>query len=343
MTMKTKRFEGRDEPVLEPGLPIIDAHHHLFDRPNFRYMFEDLLQDMALGHDVRATVYIETQAMARADGPAWLKPIGEIEFANGVAAMSASGGYGRPRVAAGIVGYADLRLGADVAATLDRALATAPERFRGIRQNTITHPSEVPYRYMSHPPDRDILKAPSFRAGFAELARRGLSFDAVVFHNQLPEIERLAEAFPETTVIVNHLGLAMAMEMGPEERQAVFREWRAHMASLGRRQNVVCKVGGLGMPFWGFGFERRADPIGYLELADAWRPYVEAALEAFGVDRCMMESNFPQDGWSCGYVPLWNALKHIVRACSSDEKAALFHRTAARAYRLAPIVDSAAA
>jgi predicted TIM-barrel fold metal-dependent hydrolase len=98
------------------------------------------------------------------------------------------------------------------------------------------------------------------------------------------------------------------------------------------------------MPMWGFGFETRETPIGHLDLADAWRPYVETGLEAFGADRCMMESNFPPDGLSCGFVPLWNALKHIVRNASADEKAALFHDTAARVYRLAGVgtVGSAA-
>jgi L-fuconolactonase len=333
--MKTKRLEGRDEPILQPELPIVDAHHHLFDRPQFRYMFEDLQQDLGLGHDVRATVYIETQAMARSTGPEWLRPTGEVEFANGVAAMSASANYGPAQVCAGIIGYADLRLGGEVAATLERNLAISPDRFRGIRQNTIAHPSEVPYRYMSHPPARDILQTPAFRVGFAELGKRALSFDAVVFHNQLPELGSLAAAFPGTQIVLNHLGLAMAMGMGNPEKKAVFEEWRTALRQLARHENVACKVGGLGMPFWGFGFHEREDPIGFLELAAAWRPYVEVALEAFGVGRCMMEGNFPQDGWSCGYVPLWNALKHITRDCSRDEQHALFSRTAQRVYRIA--------
>jgi len=332
--MTSKLLEGRDEPIIDPDIPIIDAHHHLFDRPPLRYMFEEYLADIQAGHNIVASVYIETQAMARPDGPEVLRPIGEIEFANGVAAMSASGIYGPSRVAAAIVGYADLRAGDRVSEMLDRALSVAPERFRGIRQITIEHPSEVPYRYITHRPPRGIMQSSEFRPGFRQLAKRGLSFDAAVFHNQLPEIADLADAFPDTTIVLNHLGLAMALEMDDQSRQEVFRNWRDNLHELARRSNVVCKIGGFGMPFWGFGLEKRTDPVGYVELAVLWKPYVEVAIEAFGADRCMMESNYPPDARSCGYVPIWNALKHIVRSYSADEKNALFHGTAARVYRI---------
>ena len=325
---------GRDEPILDPDLPIIDAHHHLFDRPALRYMLDDYLADARAGHKVVASVYVETQAFARPGGPEVLRPLGEIEFANGVGAMGASGVYGDCRVAAAIVGYADLRFGDAVGEMLDRALALSPERFRGVRQITIEHPSEVPFRYMTHRPPSGVLQHPQFRPGFRHLARRGLSFDAAVFHNQLPDIAELADAFADTTIVLNHVGMAMGMEMDEAARADVFSDWGRWLRELARRPNVVCKLGGLGMPFWGFGFEHRADPVSYLELAAAWTPFVAGAIEAFGAERCMMESNFPPDGRSCGFVPLWNAMKHIVRGCSADEKAALFHRTAARVYRI---------
>lgn len=332
--MTNKRFEGRDEPIIDPEIPIIDAHHHLFDRPALRYMLEDYLADTGAGHNIVASVYIETQAFARTDGPEILRPLGEIEFANGVAAMSASGSYGACRVCAAIVGYADLTAGDAVAGLLDRALETAPERFRGIRQISIEHPSEAPFRFMTHRPPQGILSHPGFRPGFAHLARRGLSFDAAVFHQQLGDIADLADAFPDTVIVLNHLGLAMAMDQNEDGKAQVFRQWRDLVREVARRPNVYCKIGGFGMPFWGFGFESSAEPIGYLELATAWRPYVETAIETFGASRCMMESNFPPDGRSCGYVPLWNALKHIVRGISLDDKAALFHGTASHVYRI---------
>jgi L-fuconolactonase len=329
-----KRFEGRDEPVLFPEIAIVDSHHHLFDRPTGRYLFEDYLSDINLGHKVVASVYVETLAMARQDGPELLRPLGEVEFANGVGAMSASGTYGPSRVAAAIVGYADLSAGPEVGELLDRAIAAAPDRFRGVRQLTMDHPDEALWRFVTNRPAPGLLHSPGFRPGFAQLAARGLSFDAAVLHHQLPEIGDLAGAFPETTIVLNHMGQALGLDRSPDERIDAFTNWRAQLQELAQRPNVVCKIGGLGLPFWGFGFERRTDPIGYLELAETWRPFVETAIEAFGVDRCMMESNFPADGRSCGFVPLWNALKHIVRDASDDEKATLFRETATRVYRI---------
>ncbi|RZL88135.1 MAG: amidohydrolase [Variovorax sp.] len=329
-----RRLDGRDEAILDPGLPIIDAHHHLFDRPAQRYMLEDYLDDVGAGHKVIASVYVETLAMARTQGPEVLRPLGEIEFANGAAAMSASGLYGPCRVAAAIVGHADLRLGEQVAPLLDRCIAAAPERFRGVRQITIEHSSEAPFRAMTHRPPAGVMRSAGFRPAFAELARRNLTFDAAVFHHQLPELGELAAAFPDTIIVLNHMGTAMGMEMSDAERAEVFRQWRDALRELARHENVMCKIGGLGLPSWGFGFEHRTKPVGYLELAAHWQPYVETAIEAFGDTRCMMESDFPPDGRSCGFVPLWNALKHITRGCSAAQKAQLFHSTAARVYRI---------
>jgi predicted TIM-barrel fold metal-dependent hydrolase len=325
---------GRDEPILEPDLPIIDSHHHLFLRPTIRYLFDDFLADVTSGHRVVASVYVEAHGMVRPDGPAMMRPLGEIEFANGAGAMAASGLFGDCRICAAIVGHADLRFGDDIGEYLDRALERAPERLRGIRQVTIEDPSEAAYKFVPVRPPRGVMQHPKFRSGFRQLARRGLSFDAAVFHPQLGDVAALAIAFPDTTIIVNHAGHALALGLDADGRTRVFEEWRSRMVELARYPNIVCKVGGLGLPFWGFGFEERTDSIGYLELANAWRPYVETAIEAFGAERCMMESDYPPDSRSCGYVPLWNAFKHIVRAASSDEKAALFHRTAARVYRI---------
>jgi L-fuconolactonase len=329
-----KRFEGRDEEIVEPEIRIIDAHHHLFDRPQARYLFDDYLADVGAGHDIAASVYVETLAMARPDGPPIMRPVGEVEFANGVAAMSASGRYGPCRVAAGIVGFADLSQGDAVAELLDRSLSTSPDRFRGIRQLTMDHPDPATWRFVTNPPPAGLLEHPAFGHGFRHLAPRGLSFDAAVFHHQLPDLAALAGRHPDTTIALNHMGHAMALDMDASARSDVFVSWRAGLLELAQHPNVVCKVGGLGLPFWGFGFENRADPLGSAEVATAWRPYVETAIEAFGVDRCMMESNFPTDGRSCGWVPLWNALKLAVAGSSSEEKAALFHGTAARVYRL---------
>ncbi|WP_321792475.1 amidohydrolase family protein [Burkholderia pyrrocinia] len=325
---------GRDEPILDPDLPIIDSAHHLFDRPALRYLLDDYVEDANAGHRIVASVYVETLAFARTFGAEMLRPLGEIEFANGVAAMSASGVYGDCRVCAAIVGYADLRYGSAIAELLDRATDIAPERFRGIRQLCIEDDCEALFRYVTNPPPRGIMKHPEFRAGFRELASRGLTFDSAVFHHQLGDVGELADAFPNTPIVLNHLGQAMGMEMDAAGRAEVFKRWRDEVRELARRPNVSCKVGGLGLPFWGFGFETRSIAPTYLELAEVWKPYIETVIEAFGVDRCMMESNYPPDGRTCGFVPLWNALKHSVHGASANEKAALFHDTAARVYRI---------
>lgn len=329
----SKRLEGRDEPIVDKDLPIIDAHHHLYDRRNLRYLFDEFLEDARAGHNVVGSVYIETQAMARARGPQHLRPIGEIEFANGVGAMSSSGLYGPCRACAAIVGYAEISAGDRVAEFLDRAIATAPDRFRGVRQMTFAHSSEELNRQLPlHPPG--LIASDGFRRGFRHIAARGLTFDASVFHHQIPEVSELAAAFPDTTIVLNHMGMAVGIGLDPEGRARLFLEWRQLLTELARRPNVVCKVGGLGVPLWGFGFERRPDPIGYLDLAAAWRPYVQSAVEIFGVARCLMESDFPSDGMTCGYVPLWNALKHSVAGCTPAEKALLFHDVAVRVYRI---------
>jgi len=328
----SKLKDGRDETILEPDLIIIDSHHHFFIRPNVHYMFDEYLDDVYAGHKILASVYLETQFMSRPDGPEVMRPLGEIEFANGMAAMGASGFFGPCRVAAAIVGYADLRFGDQVAELLDRAMTIAPERFRGIRQMAMAHSDPAVLSSLANRPPADLLLQSGFQKGLRQLAKRGLSFDAVVLHHQLPELGAIAAKHPDITFVLNHMGLATAMNMDAQGRAEVFKAWRDALRDLARLPNVVCKVGGLGTLYWGFGFDTSPTPTGYLELANAWGPYVETAIEAFGADRCMMESDYPPDGRSCGFVPLWNALKYITRTYTADEKAALFHRTAAKVY-----------
>src|SRR6266446_10322927 len=233
--------------ILDPDLPIIDAHHHLRDRRDSPYMFEDYVQDVQRGHNIVASVYVESMAMHRRDGPEVLRPIGEIEFANGVAAVSAAGKYGPCRIAAGIVGYADLRLGDAVAELLDRALAAAPDRLRGFRQCTMEHTDPEVWRYVPHPPQAGIMSHPQFRAGLKQLAARDLVFDTAVFHRQLPEVARLADDFPNMTIVLNHVGQAVGVT--DADRADVFAEWRRNIVDLATRPNVICKVGGMGQPY----------------------------------------------------------------------------------------------
>jgi predicted TIM-barrel fold metal-dependent hydrolase len=318
-----------DEDVIEPALPIIDPHHHLWDRDN-RYLFDDLLDDTDSGHNIRATVYIQCRSMYRAGGPVELQPIGETEFVNGVAAMAASGHYGDIRTCAGIVSHADLRLGARVREVLEAHIA-ASSRFRGIRFST---PWDRDVELTPQRPDKGIMGDAKWREGFAELGKLGLTFDALLFHTQLGELTDLARAFPQTTIVLNHVGCPIGLGPYAGKRDAVFADWRKGIAELARCENVVVKLGGLGMHIFGFDFDKRPKPPSSTELAEAWRPYVETCIAAFGPGRAMFESNFPVDKISCSYKVMWNALKRLAAGYSVDEKSKLFLGTAARVYRL---------
>lgn len=324
------------EPALEPELPIVDPHHHLWHTAERGlYLLPEFLADISGGHNVVASVFLECHAMHRADGPEAMRPVGEIEFVRGIAAMSDSGNYGPCRVAAGIVGYADLALGAPVRGVLEAEIEAAGGRLRGIRYSASWDADERISKYVARqvPPHR--LADPVFREGFAQLAPLGLSFDAWVYHPQIPELVDLARAFPETTIILNHFGGVMGV--GPYEgrREEIMPAWRETIRELATCPNVHAKLGGLGMPLFGFGFHDRNVPPSSSELAAAWRPYIEPCIDAFGADRCMFESNFPPDKQSCGYTELWNAFKLITAGASADEKTALYSGVANRVYRLA--------
>jgi predicted TIM-barrel fold metal-dependent hydrolase len=322
------------EAILDPDRPIVDPHHHLIDRPESgRYLLPDLLGDLGSGHNVIATVYLEWLSMYRADGPPELRPVGEIEFANGVAAMSASGLYGATRVCAGIVGHADLALGARVETVLTAMTAAGGGRFRGIRFISATDPDQATWGASVGRPD-GLLMDKRVREGFARLAPLGLSFDAWMYHTQLGELVDLARAFPHTPIVLNHVGGPIGLGRYEGQRDAVFAAWRTRIHELAACPNVHIKLGGLGMRMFGFGFHTGALPPTSEQLAAAWRPYIETCIAAFGAERAMFESNFPVDKGGCGYAALWNAFKRIAAGCSESEKQALFAGTATRFYRL---------
>jgi L-fuconolactonase len=320
----------RDEEVIDPALPIIDPHHHLWDRDN-HYLFHDLLDDTGSGHNIRATVFIQCRSMYRADGPVELQPVGETEFVNGTAAMSASGHYGEMRACAGIVGYADLRLGARVRDVLEAHVAAGGSRFRGIRFST---PWDKDVQLTPVRPPQGIMLDKTWREGFAQLAPMGMTYDSLLFHTQLGELTDLARAFPQTTIVLNHVGNPIGLGPYASKRDEVFAAWRKSIDELAKCENVVVKVGGMGMRVFGFGFDKRSEPPLSAELAETWKPYADVCLNAFGAKRAMFESNFPVDKISCSYKVIWNALKRLAAGASNDEKAALFHDTAARVYRL---------
>lgn len=341
------------EAILEPDLPIIDPHHHLWDRTALlaglpppqhgfdhvirrapKYMADELLADMGAGHNVKATVYLECGSMYRAEGPQELKSLGETEFVNGVAAMGASGTYGDKRPCAAIVGNVDLTLGARAGDILDRHVAISGGRFKGIRNSA------------SYDPDPGVLGArwramkpgaylgSSFREGFAQLAPRKLSFDAWMLEPQLPDLIDLARAFEDTRIVLDHVGTPLGIAGYAGKREERFPIWRRNIQELAKSPNVFVKLGGLAMPFPGFPSCLADPPASSEQLATEWRPYIEACIEAFGPERAMFESNFPVDALSCDYATLWNAFKRIARDYSAAEKRALFYAAAAEFYRL---------
>lgn len=321
------------EAPLEPSLPIIDPHHHLWDHPGSRYLLDEILADTSGGHRVLATVFVECFSMYRADGPEAMKPVGETEFVNGIAAQSASGQYGETRIAAGIVSYADLALGAAVEQVLRAHLGAAPARFRGIRHAAGFDPDPAVRNSHTNPP-ADLYQSARFREGFSKLRGLGLSFDAWQYHPQIPALTDLARAFPDTTIVLDHFGGPLGIGHYEGRRAEIFRQWKLDLAELARCPNVVAKLGGINMAVSGFGWHRRSTPPTSDELVAATREYYLHAIESFGPKRCMFESNFPVDRVSSSYTVLWNAFKKIAARFTAEEKAQMFHRTAAEVYRI---------
>ena len=326
-------LEQHREDVIEPDLPICDPHHHLWDWETHRYLLPDLLADLGSGHNVRSSVFIECTAMYRADGPGSLRPLGETEFVNGAAAMAASGRYGGVRACAGIVGFANLSLGAPVEAVLEAHRSAAGDRFKGVRHISAQDPSGTIRPAHTQPPP-GLLGDARFREGFARLRPLGLSFDAWLFHPQIPELAALARAFPEQPIVLNHAGGPLGVGPFRGQREAIFPQWRKDMQALARCGNVQVKLGGLGMRVIGYDLHKRPWPPGSEELARLWRPYIETCIDAFTPRRCMFESNFPVDKVSGSYRVYWNAFKRLAAGASAEEKSALFHDTAAAFYRL---------
>jgi predicted TIM-barrel fold metal-dependent hydrolase len=320
------------EAALEPDIPICDPHHHFWPSRagHDPYLLEDLLRDTGSGHRIVHTVFVECHSMYRQEGPEELRPVGETEFVEAIAARSATA---PTAAAAGIVAYADLRLGAKVAPVLEAHAAASKDRLRGIRNSAGWDPS--PDITVARTQAPGLLLDARFREGFACLQRYSLSFDAVLYHTQLPELVDLARAFPETTIILNHVGRPLGIGPYAGKRAEVFAEWQQSISAVAECPNVVVKVGGLGNPISGFDWHQRAVPPTSAELADAVAPYYLFCIEQFGVERCMFESNFPVDKASYSYAVLWNALKRLSQDFSPAQRAALFHDTAAQTYRLA--------
>ncbi len=340
------------ETILEPDLPIIDPHHHLWDLramvgmfptphhhfiaalvDNAHYTFDQLHAHLTSGHNIIGTVFMECGAFYNGAYGDALKPVGEVEFVNGVAAQAASGLYGPGRACAGIIGHANLMLGDGAGAVLDALHAAAPRRFKGIRHaGAWDADAEVLGPPFHHP--EGLYRDTTFRSGFAELGKRGLTFDAWVLEPQLPDVIDLARAFPDQPICLDHCGTPVGVASYRGRLPERFDEWRRNIHELAKCENVVVKLGGLAMAFCALPEDGPAAGHGSEALAALWRPYIETCIEAFGPSRAMFESNYPVDYWGAEYPVLWNAFKRLAHGASAEEKAALFAGTAARFYGL---------
>lgn len=339
------------ETILEPELPIIDPHHHLWDlrpllpmfpepRHDFLealvgapyYTFDALQADTQSGHRIVGTVFMECGAFYDASRGEAFKTVGEVEYVNGVAAQGASGLYGEYRPCAAIVGHADLTLGSRAGEVLD-ALRAASHRFVGIRHAAAWDADPAVLGPPFHHPE-GLYRDAAFREGFAELGKRGLTFDAWLLEPQLGDLLDLARAFPDQPIVLDHCGTPLGIASYKGKLPDHFERWRASIRAIAACQNVTVKLGGLAMAFCQLPDRGPAAGLGSKELAAMWKPYIDTCIEAFGPSRAMFESNYPVDRWGASYPVLWNAFKHLASGASISEKRDLFAGTAARIYGL---------
>ena len=323
------------EPTLQPDLPICDPHHHFWvQRPEpvayQQYLLPDLVADITSGHNVRSTVFIEARSEYRTDGPEEMRSVGEVEFIQSIADESATGRYGEARAAAAIIGRTDLKMGDAVRPVLEALQAASPNRFRGIRHSVGWDPHpEIENREVE-----GCLLRDDYMAGARVLRDMGLILETTVFFPQLPDLADFARRIPDLTIVLNHIGGMMRTGPYANRDDEVIPEWRSGIEAVGACPNVIMKLGGIGMPRIGYDWHERETPIGSEELADSVGDWMRHCLDAFGPDRCMFESNFPVDKVSFSYNVMYNAFKRMSEGYSPSERAAAFHDTAVRVYRI---------
>ena len=323
-------LEKLDEPVLEPGIPVVDPHHHLWLRAGYSYLMPELAADISSGHKIVATVFAECHSMYRQDGPEEERALGETEFVTGQAAMSASGEFGPTRACQVMFGNVDMTLGDSVEPLLEKHITSSGGRFRGVRYSTGWDAHEKIRNVAS---DAGLLVDRRTKDAAAVLARMGLELDSWLYHPQLDEVAELADATPELTIVLNHVGTPILGGPYRGKRDEVFKDWREKILRVGERENVFVKLGALPIRMPDYEGDRSLPP-GSEEVAAAWRPWIETCIEAFTPARSMFESNFPVQKRWCSYQVCWNAFKRIAADYSEQEKNNLFAGAAARAYRI---------
>lgn len=312
------------EAVVDPGRPIIDAHHHLASS-------ESLWKETCSGHNIEKTVYVECGAGYYDSGPEHLMSVGETALIANMA-VECSGVKGKADISA-IVGHADLTLSERLLAeALDAHQEAGSGLFRGIRHGGGHHPHPEEALFPG-PHPADLFLGEAFQNGVRLLGTRGLSFEAWLYHFQIPDFLAVARAAPETTVILNHFGSPLGTK-SYNDREAVYVEWQQNIRQAASYPNVIVKLGGLAWPDGGFGWHEAELPPTSDDIVSAHKRYYLHVIDAFGVERCMFESNFPVDKFSVSYPVLWNAFKKMTADFSEDEKSALFYDTAYKIYSL---------
>lgn len=320
------------EDVLDPDLSIFDPHHHLWDRGGHRFLQNELLAAIDDGHRIIGTAYVECLNAYRPSGPDSLKPVGETEFVVGHLPSPLQASHGPVDACAAIIGYADLSLGDKVAPVLEAHIAAGNGRLKGIRYAAAW--DEHPKIHSAYPTTKDMLLDPLVQQGIRLVGAAGLSYDSWQYFTQLDELAAAADACPDTPIIIGHLGGVIGIGPYEEHRQDVFTQWKAGLSQLANRPNIFIKLGGLGMALAGFRFRRLPRPPSSIDLAEAWRPYIETAIEIFGPGRAMFESNYPVDMVSGKHRNIYNAFKHLTSQMSAEDKHRLFMGTAMQVYQI---------
>lgn len=324
----------RTEEAVEPDLPIVDAHHHLWEEGGAPYLKDEICADVADGHTVVATIFVQAHYGYRSHGPAHLASVGETEKVMQIARAARADGCST-QVAAGIVAFADLTLGDRVDEVLDAHEHAAGSAFKGVR-HSVSRDENFPDGIVLRPAAKGLLAQADYRAGLRRLANRGLVYDAMLYHAQIPELVETAQGLDDLPIVLDHLGCILGVGHYEGKEQETFQAWRASMLELAACPNVRVKIGGLGMIVCGARWHEREQPPSSAALATSWKPYIETCIELFGPTRCMFESNFPVDKAMYSYRTLWNAFKLVTDGYSSSERASMFAGCAIQTYSLDP-------
>ncbi len=322
--VRTDWLQQVREEVIDPGQPIFDCHHHLWDRPEGRYRAAELAEDVCDGHNIRASLYVQCRTGYLEEGPEAMRPLGEVH-------TILDWCQAQPLLPVGLVAFADLQLGTAVRPVLEALKAAGNGRIVGVRNTTAWHPDPV-VRSNPRPAPEGLLRTRSFLEGARAVAEAGLCLDVWAYQNQLAEVVALARAVPEVTIVLDHCGGPLGIGPYRMDDPDCFADWRNALADLAAEPNVMIKIGGFGLSVMGYRYADAACPPQSDRLADDWRPHVETCLDLFGSGRAMFESNFPVDKGQFSYRTLWNAFKRLASGRDARDRDNLFWRTAARCY-----------